>query len=131
MFFFGFLIALIALAVNLFGVLSQRLICDNVDDIDNSKLLGTLDDLIDLSVEGVNISNVVRGCHRDEAIYEVFKLENQINLTDIVGQVDVGSVIDDVVNQVNSSIDVGTIINNETIDKLKNLGNTNFEFSVS
>lgn len=84
MFLFSFLLMLITLLYFLTGSLSQRMVCDPMRNPNDSRIFTMLDNLTKIdTIVASNISTIIHECHKNQSAYNVLKLENKLNVSDL------------------------------------------------
>lgn len=107
MFIFGIVLALVALAMFVTGVSSDRIVCYPFRNPEDSKIVTLLDDYLSQSMEHLDFT--VRGsltsCYRNESIYNVLNLKSQFDIDAISDKFDISSFLEQMQTHLNGIID--------------------------
>lgn len=133
MFFSGFILAVVTIIYFITGVLAQRVVCDSFRNPTESQLIEVVDKMINLNkTAGVDakISEILTNCHKNQSIYNVFKLKTVFDISKVDGYLkdfDIETQLDDLANSVNFDFTDFNILNPDTIEDLRNLADSGLD----
>ncbi|KAG8224847.1 hypothetical protein J437_LFUL005450 [Ladona fulva] len=91
-FIFSTILTIVMVVHFLIGVVLEKAVCEPLHQPTKSRIMSLVDQAVPLgqiypspraNVE-VNVSNVIRACHRNESIYSVLALESVMNVSEVV-----------------------------------------------
>ena len=86
-FLFSFFLSVAILFFLIWGLSSQRIICDPLRNPNSSLLISDLNQFVDYTLRKSNfkldIKNVINNCHQNRSIFNVLNLQTVFNLNEI------------------------------------------------
>lgn len=136
MFLFSFFLMLITLVYFLTGSTSQRLICDTLRNPKNHRLFTMVDRFVHIDrIVNSNISTIIETCHKNESAYNVLKLENKLNVSQLPNYLEDYGITEQIEKfkeniQFTDKIEIFTDDLKREIDKLKQSGIGSISFDT-
>lgn len=112
MFMFAIVFVIVTVAHFFLGILSQRLVCDTLRDPDDNQVVKLVDDVLNLKQTiglDVNISWVLNSCNQNYSAYNVFQLQGQYDLNEVVNYIDkfeINKTLNELTNQIHANTQI-------------------------
>lgn len=122
MFLFSFFLMLITLVYFLTGSVSQRLVCDTLRNPYDNRLFSMVDKFVHIdTIVNSNISTIIETCHKNESAYNVLKLENKLNVSNLPSYLDgIDAQIENFIKNIKFTDNI-TIMTEDTKKEIENL----------
>lgn len=137
MFFFGAILAIVAIAYFLLGGITEKVVCETFKNPNTSQIIDIFDDFINIA--NTSIKTILNQCYNDNSIYNVLNFEENFNLSQIENiwtEYKINETLNDVkekITDINLNIILLSEDNGKQLDKLiqSNLSNIKFDDFVN